>query len=84
MHEKAILSEEDKHNILIRGQFKLERHSKKLNKLMHNRNITAHQRVLYASGMLLTMQSIGDNRGLEIDDLKGKPKTSNDRDGLIF
>lgn len=49
---------------------------------MHNHNITAPQRVLYVSGMLLAMQSIGENKGLEIADLKGKPKTSNDRDGL--
>lgn len=83
-YKEAILSEEDKHNILVRGQIRLEYHSKKLNKLMHNHNITAPQRVLYVSGMLLAMQSIGENKGLEIDDLKGKPKTSNDRDGLII
>ena len=44
---------------------------------MHNHNITAPQRVLYVSGMLLSMQDINDNegniiqKGLEPHDLKG-------------
>lgn len=35
---------------------------------MHNHNITAPQRVLYVSGMLLSMQDIVDSEGNKIDD----------------
>lgn len=35
---------------------------------MHNLNITAPQRVLYVSGMLLSMQNIVDTEGKKIQD----------------
>ncbi len=35
---------------------------------MHNHNITAPQRVLYVSGMLLSMQNILDTQGNHIQD----------------
>ena len=58
---KAItLTEEEKHNILISSQTQLKKYAKELNKLMHNHNITAPQRVLYVSGMLLAMQDLQD------------------------
>ena len=56
----ANLTEEEKHKILIDSQSKLQEHAKKLNKLMHNHAITAPQRVLYVSGMLLAMQDLAD------------------------
>ena len=70
-YKEAILTEEEKHIILINSQEKIRQYSKKLNKLMHNHNITAPQRVLYVSGMLLSMQDVGNNPGLIQEDLKG-------------
>ena len=56
---------------------------------MHNHNITAPQRVLYVSGMLLSMQDIIDEegniiqKGLEPQDLKGL-QTDTKRDGKLI
>lgn len=74
--EKCLLSENEKHEILVKSRKDLQDYAKKLNKLMHNHNITAWQRVLYVSGMLLAMQSLENENwdiilyGLSIDDLK--------------
>lgn len=68
LYKEARLSEADKHEILIDSQAKLQTYAKKLNRLMHNHNITAPQRVLYVSGMLLAMQEIVDKFGLHVDD----------------
>jgi restriction enzyme bgcI alpha subunit len=62
-YKEAVLSEEEKHQILIESQATLQWYAKKLNKLMHSHNITAPQRVLYVSGMLLSMQDIEDLNG---------------------
>lgn len=86
-YNDAILTEEEKHEILINSQAKLQRYAKSLNKLMHNHNITAPQRVLYVSGMLLSMQNILDAQGNHIqdglvpDDLKAI-QTESKRDGV--
>lgn len=88
-YKEAILSEEEKHQILIDSQTTLQGYAKKLNKLMHNHNITAPQRVLYVSGMLLAMQEIKDKDGLKTDgglipeDLKGSQLESK-RDGTLI
>lgn len=85
-YKDAILSEEEKHQILIDSQATLQGYAKKLNKLMHNHNITAPQRVLYVSGMLLSMQDIVDCKGNKVDeglipeDLKGV-QSETKRDG---
>lgn len=85
-YKAAVLSEEEKHQILIDSQATLQGYAKKLNKLMHNHNITAPQRVLYVSGMLLSMQDIVDSEGNKIDeglipdDLKGV-QSETKRDG---
>ncbi|TCJ96213.1 N-6 DNA methylase [Volucribacter psittacicida] len=86
-YQNAKLSEEDKHLILITSQAQLKNYSKKLNKLMHSLNITAPQRVLYVSGMLLAMQDIKDKngeilqQGLTPENLKGT-QTETQRDGV--
>lgn len=67
-YKNAILTEEEKHEILINSQATLQKYAKSLNKLMHNLNITAPQRVLYVSGMLLSMQNIVDINGNKIQD----------------
>ncbi|ELD0487563.1 N-6 DNA methylase, partial [Escherichia coli] len=78
-YEKAKLTEQERHKILIDSKDKLSKYASRLNKLMHNHNITAPQRVLYVSGMLLAMQEIrGKNgevliKGLTPDDLFGHP-----------
>jgi hypothetical protein len=59
-YKNALLAEDEKHEILIQSQAELQQYAKRLNKLMHNLNITAPQRVLYVSGMLLSMQNIVD------------------------
>jgi hypothetical protein len=86
-YKNAVLTEEEKHEILINSQAALQKYAKSLNKLMHNHNITAPQRVLYISGMLLSMQDIidtSDNHiqdGLNPDDLKGI-QSNTKRDGV--
>ncbi|MBF0806253.1 MULTISPECIES: class I SAM-dependent DNA methyltransferase [unclassified Streptococcus] len=67
-YKEAILTEEEKHRILIDSQATLQSYAKKLNRLMHNHNITAPQRVLYVSGMLLAMQDVVDKNGHHVDD----------------
>lgn len=80
-YKASTLTEEEKHKILIDSQAKLQEYAKKLNKLMHNHAITAPQRVLYVSGMLLAMQDLADiKKGLVPDDLKGI-NLDNQRDG---
>jgi type I restriction enzyme M protein len=80
-YKEATLTEDEKHKILIDSQAKLQEYAKKLNKLMHNHAITAPQRVLYVSGMLLAMQDIAEiKKGLVPDDLKGF-NLDNQRDG---
>lgn len=85
-YKEAVLSEEEKHQILIDSQAKLQTYTGKLNKLMHNHNITAPQRVLYVSGMLLAMQDLNQNGyeslGITPDFLNGSPLNGN-RDGQI-
>ena len=80
-YKVATLTEDEKHKILIDSQAKLQEYAKKLNKLMHNHAITAPQRVLYVSGMLLAMQDLADiKKGLVPDDLRGI-NLDNQRDG---
>jgi type I restriction enzyme M protein len=80
-YKAATLTEDEKHKILIDSQAKLQEYAKKLNKLMYNHAITAPQRVLYVSGMLLAMQDLADiKKGLLPDDLKGI-NLDNQRDG---
>lgn len=80
------LKEEDRHRILIQSRKDLQNYTKQLNKLMHNHNITAPQRVLYVSGMLLAMQNIEDENknilapGLNLNDLQWS-QADNFRDG---
>jgi type I restriction-modification system DNA methylase subunit len=86
-YKNAVLTETEKHEILISSQAALQKYAKNLNKLMHNHNITAPQRVLYVSGMLLSMQNVVDAEGNKIqeglipDDLKGI-QTESKRDGI--
>ena len=86
-YKNAILTEDEKHEILINSQAVLQKYAKSLNKLMHNHNITAPQRVLYVSGMLLSMQHVVDADGKKIQeglvpsDLKGI-QTESKRDGV--
>ena len=83
-YKSAVLTETEKHQILITSRAKLQEYAKKLNKLMHNHSITAPQRVLYVSGMLLSMQDIGNKkRGLTPGDLKGID-LPDERDGDII
>lgn len=67
-YKNAVLTEDEKHEILISSQAQLQKYAKSLNKLMHNHNITAPQRVLYVSGMLLSMQKVVDTQGNKIQD----------------
>lgn len=86
-YKNASLTDDEKHDILINSQATLQKYAKSLNKLMHNHNITAPQRVLYVSGMLLSMQNVEDTAGHKIqdgltpEDLKGI-QTESKRDGV--
>lgn len=87
-YKEAVLTEEEKNIILIDSREKLQRYAKELNKLMHNLSITAPQRVLYVSGMLLAMQDLVVNgkvekRGLIPEDLQGS-NIKIQRDGNII
>ena len=85
-YKDCILTDEEKHKILINSKEELKKYAKELNKLMHNQQITAGNRVLYVSGMLLSMQDIYNEdgkrvkEGLTPDDLKGF-MTDDERDG---
>lgn len=74
--EDAKITEEERHKIIIRTRADILRQAKKLNKLMNNCNIGIEQRVVYVSGMLLSMQDViakdGTviDSGLTMDDLK--------------
>lgn len=83
-YKSATLTEDEKHRVLIDSRAKLQEYAKKLNKLMHNHAITAPQRVLYVSGMLLSMQDIADKKkGLVPEDLKGLD-LDDERDGDLI
>lgn len=88
-YDKATLTESEKHEVLITSQRMLQSYAKRLNKLMHNLNITAPQRVLYVSGMLLAMQDVKNKYGETIknglipENLKGE-LTETSRDGILI
>lgn len=83
-YKDAQLSETQKHEQLQRAKQKLNEQAKKLNSLMHSLSITAPQRVLYISGMLLAMQDISNEQsGLTPIDLEGKTAKSK-RDGVLI
>ncbi len=87
-YKNCILTEEEKHKILISSRTELQKCAMELNKLMHNHNITAPQRVLYVSGMLLSMQDIYRDKekikdGLIPENLKGL-QVGEEKDGEII
>ena len=88
-YKDAIITESEKHSILVKTRDEILHHAKKLNKLMNNHNIGIDQRVVYVSGMLLAMQDVIDdngdilNTGLIPDDLKGI-QTAQNRDSIII
>ena len=59
----ATLTEEEKHGILIKSQKELHFHANQLNRLMNDHSIGVAERVIYISGMLLSMQDIVGNGG---------------------
>lgn len=65
--QDAKITEEERHKILIRTRADILRQAKKLNKLMNNCNISTEQRVVYVSGMLLSMQDVVAKDGTLID-----------------
>lgn len=86
-YKDAKLSDDEKHDILINSQAILQKYAKSLNKLMNNKNINVAERVIYVSGMLLSMQNVVDTKGNYIqdglipDDLKGI-QSDTKRDGV--
>lgn len=88
-YEDATVTEDEKHRILIQTREELLHHAKYLNKMMNHYNIGVEQRVVYVSGMLLSMQDIEDENknptdyGLVPEDLKGI-QTDEKRDGIII
>lgn len=88
-YKEATVTEEERHRILIKTREEIVKHAKKLNKLMNNHNIGVDQRVVYVSGMLLSMQDVVDENnniidyGLTPEDLKGV-QTDQKRDSVII
>lgn len=89
-YNEITLNEEEKHNIIIKTKEEIKAKAKKLNKVFHNLNITAAQRILYVSGCLLAMQDYWNPdksnklyNGLKPDDLNGD-QTVNKHDGEII
>lgn len=80
--DNITLSDDKRQKLLKESLEALSKEARALNKLMHSCNITAAQRVLYVSGMLLSMQAYGDgldtNEGLTPQDLAS---TQDFRDG---
>lgn len=87
--DDAKITEEERHKIIIRTRADILRQAKKLNKLMNNCNIGTEQRVVYVSGMLLSMQDVIDengnviDKGLTPDDLRGT-QTAQKRDSILI
>lgn len=87
--EDAKITEKERHRIIINTRADILRQAKRLNKLMNNCNIGIEQRVVYVSGMLLSMQDVIDingnivDVGLTIEDLKGI-QTSQKRDSVLI
>ena len=87
--EDAKITDKERHDIIIRTRNDILRHAKKLNKLMNNCNIGIEQRVVYVSGMLLSMQDVVAEDGtiidvgLTMDDLKCIQTTQN-RDSVLI
>lgn len=88
-YKAATVTVEERHRILVKSREEILKHAKKLNTLMNNHNIGVDQRVVYVSGMLLSMQDIYDKSGnlldlgLTKDDLKGI-QTNQNRDSVII
>lgn len=88
-YNSAAVTEDERHRILIKTREELIKHAKTLNKMMNNHNIGVEQRVVYVSGMLLSMQDILDDdftlidSGLVPEDLKGI-RTEQKRDGVVI
>lgn len=87
--QDAKITEEERHKIIIKTRADILRQAKKLNKLMNNCNIGTEQRVVYVSGMLLSMQDVIDENGniidagLTMDDLQCI-QTSQKRDSILI
>ena len=88
-YKHATVTDDEKHKILIQTREQLLKRAKALNKMMNNHNIGVDQRVVYVSGMLLSMQPIIDASGNEIDSgltpesLNGN-QTDSKRDGVLI
>lgn len=88
-YKDITLTDEERHKRIIDSKKSLSRYARKLNKLMHNHNISASHRVLYVSGMILAMQDIIDSHGnkwqegLTPIDLNGLDSEFR-RDGIII
>lgn len=88
-YEEAQLTTGEKHKILVNSKTNLGNHAKKLNKMLHLHDISVAERVLYVSGMLLSMQNVFDDegnlkiRGLTVEDLNGFA-SDGERDGQII
>lgn len=88
-YDNAVVTENERHRILIQTREELIKHAKILNKMMNNHNVGVEQRVVYVSGMLLSMQDVLDDDfslldiGLIPEDLKGI-RTEQKRDGVII
>ena len=86
-YRNAVLSEEEKHEVLIKSQKDIQNAADELSELMLHHSINANDRVIYVSGMLLSMQDINDKsggiikKGLTPDDLSGI-LTEEHRDGV--
>ena len=88
-YKVATVTDEEKHKIIIKTREEILRHAKKINVLMNDFNIGVDQRVVYVSGMLLSMQDIIDEEGRLIEEglipnnLNGV-QTKQNRDGAII
>lgn len=88
-YKAATVTDEERHRILVKSREEILKHAKKLNALMNKHNIGVEQRVVYVSGMLLSMQDVLDENGepldmgLTPDDLKGI-QTEQKRDSIII
>lgn len=88
-YKAATVTEEEKHKIIIKTRDEILRHAKKINVLMNDFNVGVEQRVVYVSGMLLSMQDIVDEAGNLIEEglvpasLNGV-QTPLNRDGAII
>ena len=78
------LTEEERERITKHAEYQLETNLTALNELLYAMNISVNTRVELVSGLIMASLDGAEISGLQVDDLKSRPKTSHLHDGKII